>query len=306
MVWHSNFNVKGTLTVVREFCAGSKYNISLLSFSCSAGCHAYAFVGSVASFVSINTLAAIAVDRCLVIVKIMKLHNRPSRTYFYMAIAIIWIYSVIWGAVPIVGWGKYILEGTNTSCTFDFLTRSVSNRLYVTTIFLAHFVVPVSIIICSYYLIFQTVSKHRREFDKAARIFGEERVPFSVRKHYSGIKNELKTAKVSIIVILVFCVSWFPYATVALIGEFGDAILVTRLASGIPCLCAKFSTVVNPLIYALLHPKFRVRLFSMSTCSELNRLQNHSSMRRDTIWCRTLRMSSEQKRLSQIEESDTV
>ena len=241
----------------------------------------YAFIGSVTSFVSINTLAAISVDRCLVIVKTLPSKNRTSQRYAFIYIAIIWCYSASWAVAPLVGWGKFILEGTNTSCTFDFLTRDLNTRSYVTGIFTAHFIVPVSVICCSYVLIFKSITSHQRQLFLAMRVYGEEEIPLSVRnsRMNAGMKNAIKTAKVSAIVILVFCISWFPYATVALIGEFGDKTLVTRLVSGIPCLCAKFSTIINPLMYALIHPKYREKLFNTMLCED-SRMQDKSSWRR--------------------------
>ena len=218
-----------------------------------------------ASFVSINTLAAIAVNRCLVIVRTFFLQNRPSRRYLYISLAFIWIYSVLWASGPLTGWGRYILEGTGTSCTFDFLTRSTNNMSHVISIFTVHFLIPVTVISVSYYLIFKSVQKQQQEFTRVARIFTEEQIPLQVKNQKMGMKQELKTAKVSLIIILVFCISWSPYATMALIGVFGDQNLVTRLGSGIPGLCAKFSTVINPLLYALLHPKFRKLLFNSQT-----------------------------------------
>lgn len=243
----------------------------------------YAFIGSAASFVSINTLAAIAIDRCMVIVRIFSLHTRTSRREIYISIAFIWIYSSSWAVAPLSGWGKYILEGTDTSCTFDFLTRNMNNRLYVIGIFTAHFVVPVSVISCSYYLIFRAVQKQRKEFALVKRIFGEEEVPLTVKTRQKGMQTELKTAKVSLIIILVFCISWLPYATMALIGEFGDKTLVTRLGAGIPCLCAKFSTVINPLVYALLHPKFRGKLFKFCICEKTSIFELQSTFRSGAV-----------------------
>ena len=183
-----------------------------------------------------------------------------------MTVAFIWIYSIVWATGPLTGWGNLILEGMETSCTFDFLTRTTNNRSYVISIFTAHFAIPLAAISISYYLIFKAVQTQQREFALAQRTFGEEQMPLRVKNQKTGMKRELKTAKVSLIIILVFCISWSPYAIIALIGVFGDQTLVTRLGTAIPCLCAKFSTVINPLLYALLHPKFRQRLLNISIC----------------------------------------
>jgi len=216
--------------------------------------------------VSINTLAVIAVDRCFVIVRLLPLHNRMSRKTFITVITFLWLYSILWACAPFYGFGRYILEGTNTSCTFDFLTRTLNVRIYVIGIFFAHFIVPVIVIIVSYILIFRKIVQYKNELIEATKVHDEQEVPLKTRKIISGFSHETKTARVSIIVITVFCVSWTPYAIVALIGEFGDASSVTRLVSGIPCVFAKFSTIVNPLVYALLHPNFRLKLAKFASC----------------------------------------
>lgn len=257
----------------------------IICFLCLIGCRIYAFIGSVASFVSINTLTAIALDRCLVIVKTLPITNRMSGKTFFISISFIWIYSIIWASTPFYGFGRYILEGTNTSCTFDFFTTTLSNRLYVISIFMAHFVIPLIIIICSYTIIYRIISHHSREFKTAARTYGENEVPLTIRKCNTGIKYESKTARVSLIVIIIFCVSWAPYAIVALIGEFGDSSVVTRLTAGVPCLIAKLSTVINPLIYALLHPMFRQKLVSLGACTETEQ-ERRTSVRRSVIYFR--------------------
>ena len=244
------------------------------------------------SFVSINTLAAIAVDRCMVIVRTFFLQNRTSRRNLYMSLALIWIYSLSWATGPLSGWGHFILEGTDTSCTFDYLTRNTNNRSYVIAIFTVHFIIPVTVISVSYYLIFKAVRNQRREFALMTRLLGEEQIQLREQNQKTGMKKELKTAKVSLIIILVFCISWFPYATIALIGMFGDQTLVTRLGAGIPCLCAKFGTIINPLIYALLHPKFKERFLNIVTCRKASEYELQSAIRRGTSQFNTVRKSS--------------
>ena len=223
----------------------------------------YGFVGAVAGFASINTFAAISLDRCLVIVRTFPSRNRISVRYGFISIAFIWCYSASWAAAPLFGWGKFILEGTNTSCTFDYLTGSINNRTYVMGIIICQFCIQVTMIIGAYCLISRTVAKNQRQLRQVMQIHGQEGTRLRKFSFALGMKQSIKTAKVSAIVILVFCISWLPYAMVALLGLFGNRTFVTRLSSGIPGLCAKFSTTLNPLIYTLLHPKYREKLFNI-------------------------------------------
>lgn len=46
-----------------------------------------------------------------------------------------------------------------------------------------------------------------------------------------------------------YMVCWMPYGIVALMATFGRSGLITPVASVVPSILAKFSTVVNPIIY---------------------------------------------------------
>lgn len=60
--------------------------------------------------------------------------------------------------------------------------------------------------------------------------------------------------------ILLFTISWSPYATVSFIGQFGDVTLLTPWVSALPALFAKASVIYNPIVYGMSHPHFRSSL----------------------------------------------
>ena len=62
---------------------------------------------------------------------------------------------------------------------------------------------------------------------------------------------EIDTAKTVLVVVGLFCLSWMPYAVISMIGVYGDQSLITPMASAIPGLFAKASTLYNPIIYAI-------------------------------------------------------
>ena len=239
----------------------SSFNIVLVT-----GCYVYAFLGAVGSFVSINTLAVISVDRCFVILKTIPGQKRMSRRTFATIITTIWLYAIAWASGPFFGFGRYILEGTNTSCTFDFFSKTPAVQGFVIAIFIVHFCIPVTVISVSYFLLYTAIMRFKLQFLEASRVFGEIELPLPMRRGSQGYINEKKTTRAVIIVILVFCISWAPYACVALFGVFGDASKITRLAAGLPGLFAKCSAAFNPIVYAFLHPRFRSKLCPIDPC----------------------------------------
>ncbi|KAK1898838.1 Opsin-5 [Dissostichus eleginoides] len=67
--------------------------------------------------------------------------------------------------------------------------------------------------------------------------------------------------KLSVAVCIGFLGSWSPYAIVAMWAAFGDAALVPPEAFAIAAVCAKSSTIYNPLVYLLCKPNFRECLY---------------------------------------------
>lgn len=54
-----------------------------------------------------------------------------------------------------------------------------------------------------------------------------------------------------------YLLCWMPYGVTALTATFGTSGLVTPMASVVPSILAKFSTVVNPVIYIFLNNQVR-------------------------------------------------
>ena len=68
---------------------------------------------------------------------------------------------------------------------------------------------------------------------------------------------EMKLAKVAVTNVLLWICAWAPYATVVLIGQFGNKSLITPLVSQMPSMLAKTCSCFNPIVYAISHPRFR-------------------------------------------------
>lgn len=229
-------------------------------FFAFSGCIIYGFFGSLSSFLSVNTLTAIALERYFVIVFQRPWYKKTSSSKICLSVCFVWIFSFAWSLCPIFGWGHYILEGSLTSCTFDFFTRTITNYSFVISILIFCFFLQVLFIFISYLGIFIKVAKHERELKDMSETNNGSLFCLRISKYRKSEKCEIKTAKVAFCIIVIFCLSWFPYAIVCMIGMFGHAEVIFPAASAIPGLCAKSVTVINPFVYALLHPKFRCKL----------------------------------------------
>ncbi|XP_016147092.1 melanopsin [Sinocyclocheilus grahami] len=215
-------------------------------------CELYAFCGALFGICSMMTLTAIAADRCLAITQPLALVGRVSRHKAGAVLAVVWLYSLGWSLPPFFGWSAYVPEGLQTSCSWDYMTFTPSVRAYTILLFIFVFFIPLGIIASCYFGIFQAIraaGKEIRELD-----CGE------THKVYERMQNEWKMAKVALLVILLFVISWSPYSVVALTATAGYSHLLTPYMNSVPAVIAKASAIHNPIIYAITHPKYRAAI----------------------------------------------
>ena len=206
---------------------------------------------------SINSLASIALDRYMVIAKSPSHANFQTSTYLILAS---WTYALIWALPPLFGWNRYTWEGYGTTCSFDYITKSTKFTSFIWSMFVGGFVVPLLVISACYISIFLSVMKYSNKFH-GHTCSTNCNIHMGSRQYKHSIK--VKTAKVTLWCILLYCVSWTPYAVVALMGITTDGEHITPLLATLPGLFAKASTIYNPILYALSHPQMKTKIKAM-------------------------------------------
>lgn len=174
----------------------------------------------------------------------------------FLMIILVWLWSLIWAVPPIFGWGAYIPEGFQTSYTFDYLSTEPYMRSYIFGLYIGGFVIPLGIIIVCYAMILQAIRNHDKEMITMAKKLKAD----DIRANHEKSRTEIRIAKIAMGIVFLYILSWSPYATVALIGQFGPKKLVTPLVSELPVMLAKTCAMHNPIVYAFSHPKFREAL----------------------------------------------
>ncbi|MED6247816.1 Melanopsin-A [Ataeniobius toweri] len=225
------------------------------------GCKMYAFCGALFGISSMINLLAISIERYLVITKPLQTMYWGSKRRTIFAIFLTWFYSLAWSLAPLVGWSSYIPEGLMTSCTWDYVTYTAANRSYTMMLCCFVFFIPLGIILYCYLRMFLSIRKTSREV---------ERLGTQVRKttliQQKSIRSEWKLAKIAFVVIVVYVLSWSPYACVTLISWAGHANILSPYSKAVPAVIAKASTIYNPIIYAIIHNKYRMTLAEKVPC----------------------------------------
>ncbi|XP_076876687.1 opsin 4xa [Brachyhypopomus gauderio] len=216
------------------------------------GCKAYAFCGALFGITSMITLLAISIERYVVISKPLQAARRTSRRRSLVTLLLVWLYALAWSLAPLLGWSSYIPEGLMTSCTWDYVTSTPANKSYTLMLCCFVFFIPLGIISYCYLFMFLTIREASREVEKLGM---HVRKTVLIRAH--SMRTEWKLAKIASVVIVVFVLSWSPYALVTLIAWAGYSSILTPYSKVVPAIIAKASAIYNPLIYAIIHSKYR-------------------------------------------------
>ncbi|CAG9795063.1 unnamed protein product [Diatraea saccharalis] len=220
------------------------------------GCIIYGFLGGLTGVTSIATLSAIALDRYWAVVRPLEPLRALTAVRARLLAIAAWLYAALFASIPAfdVGYGHYVPEGYLTSCSFDYLTEETPPRYFIFVFFCAAWLAPFCTISFCYLNIFREVVCNRN----ISTSNQEQRLSSRHVKERVKRKAEIKLAFLVIAVIALFFISWTPYAVVALLGIAGKKDLITPITSMIPALFCKTAACINPFIYIITHPKFRI------------------------------------------------
>uniref|UniRef100_A0A336MFJ1 CSON000938 protein n=1 Tax=Culicoides sonorensis TaxID=179676 RepID=A0A336MFJ1_CULSO len=221
------------------------------------GCQIFGVMGTLSGIGASTTNACIAYDRYNTIAR--PFDGRLTHTKAIMMTSLVWLYTIPWAVLPVLKfWGRYVPEGYLTSCTFDYLTTTFDNKMFVGTLFTFSYVFPMSLIIYYYSQIVSHVANHEKALRDQAKKMNVESLRSNQNAGSSSV--EIRIAKAAITVCFLFVASWTPYAVLALIGAFGDQTLLTPGVTMIPACTCKFVACLDPYVYAISHPRYRIEL----------------------------------------------
>ncbi|KAG7467457.1 hypothetical protein MATL_G00154010 [Megalops atlanticus] len=197
------------------------------------GCMWYGFINSCFGIVSLISLAVLSYDRY----STLTVYNKRAPNYRKPLLAVggSWLYSLFWTVPPLLGWSSYGLEGAGTSCSVTWTSRTPESHSYIICLFIFCLALPVLVMVYCYGRLLYAVKQVGKIRKTAAR------------------RREFHILFMVITTVVCYLLCWMPYGVVALMATFGRPGIITPVASVVPSLLAKSSTVINPLIYILMN-----------------------------------------------------
>uniref|UniRef100_A0A8C9RKJ2 Teleost multiple tissue opsin 2a n=1 Tax=Scleropages formosus TaxID=113540 RepID=A0A8C9RKJ2_SCLFO len=222
------------------------------------GCMWYGFVNSCFGIVSLISLAVLSYDRY----STLTVYNKRAPDYRKPLLAVggSWLYSLFWTVPPLLGWSSYGLEGAGTSCSVTWTARTAESHSYIICLFVFCLALPVLLMVYCYSRLMYAVKQVGRIRRSAAR-----------RREYHILFMVITT-------VVCYLLCWMPYGVVAMMATFGRPGLITPIASVVPSILAKSSTVINPLIYILMNKQFYRCFLILFRCKRKTSKNGNSSV----------------------------
>ncbi|XP_048483468.1 uncharacterized protein LOC105397418 [Plutella xylostella] len=189
------------------------------------------------SITSITTLTVLSFERYMMVTRPLSSRHLSSKGAI-LSIMFIWSYSLALTTPPLLGWGNYVNEAANISCSVNWHEQSMNTLTYILFLFAMGQIVPFIVITFSYINIIRTIKQN------------------SVRMGRVG-RAETKVTAMVFVMIVAFTVAWTPYSVFALIEQFAHEGIISPGAGVIPALVAKSSICYDPLIYIGMNTQFR-------------------------------------------------
>lgn len=245
------------------------------------GCQLYGFTGAVCGTVSILSMVVIGYDRYNVIVKGFNGVKITSGKAFAIILAI-WGYSIGASLPPLLGvWGGYTTEGMLFTCSYDYLKDDWNNKSYCLFGFFFDYLIPMVLVFFFYSSIVKAVWAHEHALREQAKKMNVDSLRSNANT--SAETAEVRIAKVAVTNVSLWAGIWSPYALVFLMAIVGNKSSITPLLSQVPSFCAKIASCLNPIVYAMSHPKYREALTRELPCLGIEETLDDNTTKQETV-----------------------
>ncbi|XP_036369419.1 neuropeptide SIFamide receptor-like isoform X1 [Octopus sinensis] len=218
-------------------------------------CKATPYLQGVSVCASVNTLAAIAIDRYLAIC--YTLQFKISSTVSRVIIVSTWIFALL-VMIPWAVFYRQIPHSNVFVCFPDWPDVETGKAFFLAAIFLCCYTIPLLLIILCYILI-------------GLRVWNRDS-PGLCDKSQVIMKSKIKVVKMLVVVVLLFGLSWLPIYTIQLCVYFIPNLESTTLLNQVIVPIAQWlglaNSGTNPVIYCFFSNKFQQSLKNMIMCQK--------------------------------------
>lgn len=206
------------------------------------GCNFEAFFTVHGTQISLWSLVVLAVERCMVSSR-RTLDLQYRQRFIIKGIGFSWLMAFSLSLPPLVEWSRYIPEGLQCSCGFDYYTLKpeIFNESFINYMFAVHHIVPLTVI----FLCFSRL--------------------LCVANNDAISKSEKDANSLTVAMTLGFFVCWMPYASTGWHIFLNPGSAFSPFALTLTSFFGKSSVLFSPLICIVMDQQLR-ECMNISIC----------------------------------------
>jgi 5-hydroxytryptamine receptor 7 len=235
-------------------------------------CRFWSWIDICCEVASIVTLTVISIDRYFKISRPFQYRSQMVTTKSVLIICMIWLIS---GAHATLGMFSY----DNSLGVVAFVGRGCinDNKIYMSITAVLFFILPTVVIIAMYTLVFHIA--HNQQKLNRRGILGRTMSSRKKKPANKEIYQELKTARMLLLVVGAFIVCWAPLFVIFFIGTYRPEYMPTNLhtiqiiGTIFIVILPSFNSLCNPIIYACFDREYSTafkHLFQKLPCCKIS------------------------------------
>ena len=253
-------------------------------------CRFWTWIDTCCEVASIVTLTIISIDRFYKIGHPFQYRSQMLTSKSVLIITIIWLISGLHATLGLFSYddSRGVIALAGKGCITD-------NKIFITVTAAIFFFLPLLILFIMYALIFHVAhTQHKR--NRKGKL-GRTMSSRSKNPGNKEIYQEVKTAKILLLVVSAFTVCWAPLFTIFLISSYRPDYMPTSthanqiLGTIFIVILPSFNSLCNPIIYACFDREYnsafkqlfhRIFMCKNSSDKKIKLVRRNSSMTRST------------------------
>ncbi|XP_076460480.1 retinochrome-like [Babylonia areolata] len=222
-------------------------------------CQAYAFEGMFVGIAAIGSIISLCLERYVVSSR-KETMQQSSSTFYWLVTGLNLANAFFWAVMPILGWSRYSLDHTGTSCAIDWKNADEGYLSYMAMLCTFSFGLPM---LAALLALYKSLPDATAEPRAAASAPTSSASGSGGQDAATSSFTEAQLRGLCLTFLGLVVVGWGPFAALCVWAMVADTAGASMLAACLPPLACKCCTALYPLAYMAANGRFKAGYLSL-------------------------------------------